>query len=243
MTNDRHVILVVDDEESMRHFLQKTLRREGYEVVTARDGPEALEVAQRQPPDVALVDVRMPGMDGVAVLRALRSMLPHLPVVLMTGFGTVQNALHAMKQGATDYITKPFRVEAVRTTVEKAIARGPGTGSAPTLRRALPGDDAGGGAGPALAPPAGALEVPERGVVAYLREQVAARRLPVTAGGGEPETGLREVARLAELVYVDELLRLTEGNISRAAEIAGITRPNMHRKIVDLGLSADAYRT
>jgi len=61
------LVLVVDDEESMRHYLTKTLARQGYEVVAARDGPEALEIAQQRPPDLAMVDVRMPGMDGVAV--------------------------------------------------------------------------------------------------------------------------------------------------------------------------------
>src|SRR4029077_4328583 len=116
------LILVVDDEESMRHFLAKTLRREGYDVVTAHDGPDALAAAQDRPPDLVLVDVRMPGMDGVAVMRSLRSTLPRLPVVLMTGYATVQHALTAMKQGATDYVTKPLRVDAVRATVARALA-------------------------------------------------------------------------------------------------------------------------
>ena len=73
MTNADKLILVVDDEESMRHYLTKTLGREGYEVIAASDGPEALCLAQERPPDLALVDVRMPGMDGVAVMRSLRA--------------------------------------------------------------------------------------------------------------------------------------------------------------------------
>ena len=80
-------------------------------------------------------------------------------------------------------------------------------------------------------------ELPERGVLELLRERALARGLIAVAG-----EGLREVVRLAETTYVDELLRTTDGNISRAAEMAGITRPNLHRKILDLGLDANSYR-
>jgi DNA-binding NtrC family response regulator len=231
------LVLVVDDEESMRHYLMKTLTREGYRVAVARDGPEALALAQERTPDLALVDVRMPGMDGVAVMRSLRASLPRLPVVLMTGHGTVQHALAAMKQGATDYVMKPFRVDAVLATVAKALAT-ESVGRPPTLRGTGPAEPA-----PAAEPlprPATIAtgEVPERGVLAWLRERAEARGLPVAPA----EEGLREVVRLAEMVHVDELLRMTDGNISRAAEMAGITRPNLHRKIIDLGLDANAYR-
>jgi DNA-binding NtrC family response regulator len=229
------LVLVVDDEESMRHYLVKTLRREGYDVVAAHDGPEALALAQERPPDLALVDVRMPGMDGVAVMRTLRASLPRLPVVLMTGHGSVQHALAAMKQGATDYVTKPLRVDAVVATVAKALASA--ADRPRTVRDAAPV-----AAPPAPPPPkteaSTAAQTPERGVAAWLRERAEDRGLPAGTPGG----GLREVVHLAELTYVDELLRMTDGNISRAAELAGITRPNMHRKILDLGLDANSYR-
>ena len=235
MTNADKLILVVDDEESMRHYLTKTLGREGYEVIAASDGPEALCLAQERPPDLALVDVRMPGMDGVAVMRSLRATLPRLPVVLMTGFGTVQHALAAMKQGATDYVTKPFRVDAVTATVAKALAGAPDASRPHTVREPEPSASA---LPPEPPPPASSAQVPERGVLAWLRERADERGL----APAPRDEGLREVARLAETVYVDELLRMTDGNISRAAEMAGITRPNMHRKILDLGLDANAYR-
>jgi DNA-binding NtrC family response regulator len=232
-------ILVVDDEESMRHFLLKTLTREGYEVTVAKDGPEALALAQESPPDLALVDVRMPGMDGVAVMRTLRATFPRLPIVLMTAYGTVQNALAAMKQGANDYVTKPFRVDAVRATVAKALAGGDAGARPKTVRHAVAAEPQSPAAPIAPPPPPSAgAAVPERGVAAWLRERAEERGLPAAP----VEEGLREVVRLAELTYVDELLRTTDGNVSRAAEMAGITRPNMHRKILDLGLDADAYR-
>jgi DNA-binding NtrC family response regulator len=233
------LVLVVDDEESMRHYLRKTLAREGYEVLTAKDGPEALAIAQARPPDLVMVDVRMPGMDGVAVMRSLRASLPRLPVVLMTGYGTVQHALGAMKQGATDYVTKPFRVDAVRATVEKALSAAARDARPRTVRDAAPSDASAEIPMPATPGVASAAaEVPERGVLEWLRERAEARGLPVAPR----EDGLREIVRLAEIVYVDELLRMTDGNISRAAEMAGITRPNLHRKILDLGLDANAYR-
>lgn len=236
MSTASTLILVVDDEESMRHYLKKTLGRAGYAVVTARDGPEALVIAQESPPNLAMVDVRMPGMDGVSVMRSLRATLPRLPVVLMTGYGTVQHALTAMKHGATDYVTKPFRVEAVLATVTRALA-GEAAGERPrTVRDTAPAEPAVLSEAP-QASTSGTAALPERGVIELLRERAEARGL--RAAG---EEGLREVVRLAETTYVDELLRVTSGNISRAAELAGITRPNLHRKILDLGLDANAYR-
>jgi DNA-binding NtrC family response regulator len=233
-------VLVVDDEESMRWFLERTLRREGYEVVAARDGPEALAAAQRTTVDLVLADVRMPGMDGVALLRALRAIHPSVPVVLMTAYGTVEDALAAMKQGATDYVMKPFRVEAITATVAKALRGGEPT--APTVRSVASDEAAVGAAAAATAVPSAARPTPGSGLVAFLRARAAERGLPLGPEVAAGDLGLREMTHLAETVYVDELLRLTEGNVSRAAEIAGITRPNLHRKIADLGLSADAYR-
>jgi len=231
------LILVVDDEESMRHYLKKTLAREGYDVVVAQDGPEALALAQERSPDFAFVDVRMPGMDGVAVMRTLRANLPRLPIVLMTGHGSVQHALAAMKQGATDYVTKPLRLDALVSTVAKALAGASSSERPRTVRDAASVEPA--QASPVARPaPSQSAETPERGVAAWLRERADDRGLP----SASPEDGLREVVRLAEMTYVDELLRMTDGNISRAAELAGITRPNMHRKILDLGLDANAYR-
>mgnify|MGYP001382287693 CR=1 FL=1 len=245
MTQDARTVLVVDDEESMRYFLCKTLRREGYDVVEAPDGPAAIATAHARAPDVALVDVRMPGMDGVALMRALRATLPRLPVILMTAYGSVENALQAMKQGASDYVTKPFRVDEIRTAVAKALRTDGAPTRPPTIRDVAPAADEPPLPVPpsAVAPRAAArVETPPRGLAAYLRERVAERGLPAPPETQTGDLGLREVVRLTELLYADELLRLTGGNVSRAAEIAGITRPNMHRKVTDLGLSADAYR-
>jgi DNA-binding NtrC family response regulator len=156
----------------------------------------------------------------------------------MTGYGTVQHALAAMKQGATDYVMKPLRVDTVRATVEKALAAAGAPDRPRTVRESAPIEPSGSPLAPAPRTSSPAEEVPERGVMEWLRERAEARGLPASS----PDSGLREIVRLAELVYVDELLAMTDGNISRAAEMAGITRPNLHRKILDLGLDANAYR-
>jgi two-component system, NtrC family, nitrogen regulation response regulator GlnG len=114
-------ILVVDDEESVRWALTKALERAGYTVDLAADGPSGSVAAENPVVDLVLLDVRLPGRDGLAVLRDLRKRRPDLPVIMMTAYGTLQVAVEAMKQGAYDYIGKPFDVDEVLLVVEKAL--------------------------------------------------------------------------------------------------------------------------
>jgi len=119
MTGGR--ILVVDDEESVRWALTKALERAGYRVDLAADGPSGLAAAEDLEVDLVLLDVRLPGRDGLTVLGDLRRRRPDLPVIMMTAYGTLQVAVEAMKQGAYDYIGKPFDVDEVLLVVEKAL--------------------------------------------------------------------------------------------------------------------------
>ncbi len=119
MTGKR--ILVVDDEESVRWALTKALERAGYRVDLAADGPGGFAAAENPEVDLVLLDVRLPGRDGLAVLRDLRKRRPDLPVIMMTAYGTLQVAVEAMKQGAYDYIGKPFDMDEVLLVVEKAL--------------------------------------------------------------------------------------------------------------------------
>ena len=114
-------ILVVDDEERMRQLLTKVLRRAGYVVDGAPCGREALALARLQPFDVVLTDIRMPGMDGMQLLRALREEATETTVVMMTAFGSVDDAVQAMKEGAYHYISKPFQMDEVLIVVERAV--------------------------------------------------------------------------------------------------------------------------
>jgi DNA-binding NtrC family response regulator len=119
--NTHHRILVVDDEEQMRDLLAKVLERKGYQVAVSADGSEALALLEREPVDLVVTDVRMPGLDGMEALRAIRELNPETIVLIMTGFGSIDQAVQAVKDGAYDYINKPFKIDEMLLTIEKAL--------------------------------------------------------------------------------------------------------------------------
>ena len=116
-------ILVVDDEAANRLALERILVREGLDVSHASDGRAALERLRSDPPDLMLTDLKMPGMTGLELMRASKTLDPDLEVIVMTAYGTVETAVGAMKEGAWDFVTKPLRrsdiVRAVRKALEK----------------------------------------------------------------------------------------------------------------------------
>ena len=116
-------ILIIDDEEIMREILEALLTREGYQVRMAASGEEGLDVARTTTFDAAIVDVMMPGMDGLATLEELKKIDDDLPVLMVTAFASVETAISAMKRGAFDYITKPFKNDEVLIVVRNAVER------------------------------------------------------------------------------------------------------------------------
>jgi len=112
-------ILVVDDEEIVRDSLASWLQEDGYRVDTAPDGPTALAKLAQQPYDILLVDLKMPGMDGMQVLAQAKSLQPDAPLIIMTAYATVDTAVQAMKQGAYDYLVKPFEAEELSLLIGK----------------------------------------------------------------------------------------------------------------------------
>ncbi len=116
-------ILVVDDELSMREFLKILLEKEGYRILTAADGAEALSLAGRNTIDLVVSDIRMPGISGLELLAALKEKNPELPVIMITAFASPDDAVTAMKNGAFDYITKPFNVDEIKSVIESATAQ------------------------------------------------------------------------------------------------------------------------
>src|SRR5438067_1299869 len=114
-------ILVVDDEAAIRDSLKMTLEYEGYEYVGAATGQEGLALAEREAPDLVLLDVKMPGMDGIEVLERLRNMNDQLPIVVISGHGTISTAVEATKKGAFDFIEKPFASERVLVSLRNAL--------------------------------------------------------------------------------------------------------------------------
>jgi two-component system response regulator HydG len=120
---DAPTVLVVDDEPAIVDSLQKILERESLRVMTAGSGGEALELIRRHPVSVLLTDLMMPGMSGMDLLRASKSVAPETETVLMTAYGTVENAVEAMKQGAYDFVTKPIKRAHLVRVVGKAIEK------------------------------------------------------------------------------------------------------------------------
>jgi two-component system response regulator PilR (NtrC family) len=116
-------ILVIDDEEIMREILETLLTREGYTVQLAASGAEGLELARSTPFDAAIVDLMMPGIDGMATLEELKKIDDELPVLMITAFASVETAIGAMKLGAFDYVTKPFKNDEVLVVVRNAVER------------------------------------------------------------------------------------------------------------------------
>src|SRR5436853_2346926 len=114
-------VLIVDDEEVLRDVLEVVLRREGFDVVLASSGEEALNVLDTEDVDLMILDVMLPGISGIDTLRAVRISNPNLPVVVITAFSSIDGAIEAMKHGAFHYIPKPFKNEEVILTVNKAL--------------------------------------------------------------------------------------------------------------------------
>lgn len=117
----RAQILVIDDESLMREFLEETLVRAGYGVVTAADGKVGLDEIRTNSYDLVITDIRMPGLDGLALLEETKKIYPEMVVIMMTAYASVETAVQALRAGAVDYIMKPFTPEKVERVVEKAL--------------------------------------------------------------------------------------------------------------------------
>jgi DNA-binding NtrC family response regulator len=129
-------ILVVDDDPHILELLEARLTAAGYEVCTSPNGQKALQTLDRKPVDLLIADVRMPGMTGMELLREVRKGTPHLPVILLTAYGTIPDAVQAMKDGAVEYLTKPFDGRDLLWKVEEILNQTQPS-SSPLERQAL----------------------------------------------------------------------------------------------------------
>lgn len=114
-------ILVVDDEESIREFLEIMLKKDGYEVTLAEDGLKAKETLGKKSFDMIISDLQMPNMTGIELLKHVKDTTPDLVFLMITAFGTTETAVEAMKMGAYDYLTKPFKIDEVRLNIQNAL--------------------------------------------------------------------------------------------------------------------------
>jgi DNA-binding NtrC family response regulator len=116
-------ILIVDDEDGMRRLLSRVLTREGYETSAVGSGAEALRLVASERFDLVVTDIKMPEMDGLQLLAELKEYEPSLPIIVITAYGTIENAVQALRSGAYDYIAKPFENDEIKLTVAKAFER------------------------------------------------------------------------------------------------------------------------
>jgi len=209
-------ILVIDDEETVRESLAGWLTEDGYEVETAPDGPSGLARLRAKDYAVLLVDLKMPGMDGLEVLSKAREIRQEISVIIMTAYATVGTAVQAMKQGAHDYLMKPFEPEDLSRLVEHLT------------RERVPGRE-------------GVLErdATSRGSgITEPRVEPAAIPPAVPAGlvaSGTAAESLREVERK----HIVGILTQLGWNISRSARALGIDRVTLYNKIKKYGIRED----
>jgi two-component system response regulator FlrC len=122
-------ILVVDDEPDMRSALSHALNRGGFSVESAASGTEALVKLKKDPFSMVITDLKMPEMSGIDLLDAVKKISPQVPVIMITAFGSVHNAVEAMQEGAADYLLKPFSFESLETAVKKILKSAGGNGN------------------------------------------------------------------------------------------------------------------
>ena len=220
-------ILVIDDEESIRHAVGKALSRAGFEVVEAATGREAADRFVKGGIDAVLTDMRLPDLGGLDLVAIFTETRPEVPVIVMTGYGSVDNALEAMRRGAKDYVQKPFPMDEVvrllgRALEEQRLARENRQLRAMVERKFAP--------------------------EAYERVEEELKTLGTTASADEASApdgppALKEAQRAFEVRYVEELLARTGGNIAAAARLAGISRPNFHKKLRTLDIDASRFKS
>jgi DNA-binding NtrC family response regulator len=213
-------VLLVEDERSLRYSLGKGLRRAGWVVETAATGGEAVERVARGGFDAVVVDLRLPDIAGEDVIAFCTETCPEVPVVVATGYATLEAAAEAMRLGARDFLEKPFEVGSLDAVLRREVAR-PRTGRDERLRARVERR---------FSPETGAR------VDDALRAARAADDL------GATPLRIEDARRRFEARYLRDLLRRTSGNVAAAARLAGLTRPKMHAKLDAVGLDPRRYR-
>jgi DNA-binding NtrC family response regulator len=179
-------VLLVDDDSAFRHVMSGELRRLGHDVATAGSGEEAVAHMERHEPQIVLLDLRLPGMDGLATLKAIRTRNPSIEVIMLTGHGSIDTAIESIREGAFDYVTKPCPLDEIQIRVQRAIEQRALRERASLLERALtPPDQAASFVG----------ESPEFRRMLHLVELVGASDSTVLITG-ETGSGKERVAKL-----------------------------------------------
>ena len=208
---ERPRVLVVEDRPSVLK-LMATVLESAYEVQTAPDGATAVSLIGSTPFDVVLTDIRMEGLNGFDVLRAVQRRAPYIEVVMMTAYANVTDAVSAIKLGAFDYVAKPLDADEISLVVARAVEH----------RR-------------------------ERERRSWEAVPGAEARLPASEGDGvEFSAGYRQAVEeardRASRTYLTKLMQLFQGNVTRAAQRAGMTRESLHRVLKQYGVRSEEFR-
>ena len=114
-------ILVIDDEATIRKFFVRFLTREKYKISTASNGEKGIEISKKENPDLIILDLKMPGIDGIETLKRIKKLNQRVIIIVLTAYGTMETAGEAMKLGAYDFISKPFDIARIRVSLKKAL--------------------------------------------------------------------------------------------------------------------------
>lgn len=234
-------ILVVEDELSLRHAVARGLEKAGHSCLAVGTAREGLDAFAKGGFDGVLTDIRLPDLSGLDIVAVLTEKDPYVPILVMTGVGSMDVALDALRRGARDYVEKPFVVQEVIARLERAVAEP----REDDLKRKL------------RARVERRLE-PERfgAVERELREDASAGdpasnalSSPSSVAGQSAKpvkpakpAPLDEARQTFEIAYVEDLLARTGGNVAAAARLAGISRPNFHKKLRTLGVVAERFK-
>ncbi len=201
-------ILVVDDEIGIRELLSEILFDEGYHVVVAENVAQARDFRQRQAPDLVLLDIWMPGADGISLLKEwVEQDLLTMPVIMMSGHGTIETAVEATRIGAVDFLEKPIALQKLLDAVAKAIRHG-----APPMR-----------------PEGAAAEPAGKWSADTILEAAAIFPLPL-------DLPLREARDHFDSFYFNYHMRKENGNVTHVAHKIGLERTHLYRKLKQLGI-------
>jgi len=134
---DKIIILVVDDEAVIRDGIKRVLEGNDFEVETCSSGHKAIELMQKKDYGLVITDLKMPGMDGIEVLKAVKALQADIPVIMITGYASIDTAVDAMKNGASDYISKPFTPDLLLGKVQNALKQCSLSSDKPCLKKEI----------------------------------------------------------------------------------------------------------
>src|SRR5512137_1301614 len=121
MENRKPLILIIDDEESLRDGCRQALEKSGYTVLAAGEGVEGIKIARERKPDIAFIDLKMPGISGMEIIEILSSDIPDIVLIMITGYASIVSAVEAIQKGAYDYLPKPFNPDQLRAVTRRGI--------------------------------------------------------------------------------------------------------------------------